>query len=108
MVRAQRRTWIARGNSLTISTRCGVVWMRRPTGAINRGNNKGISKGNNRVSNRDNSRVNKVRKDKRANKDLKVGSRAASNKVTSSLVVRKMVATSLTATGSVRDPTAML
>src|SRR6185369_201524 len=108
MVRARRRTWIARGNWLTISIRCVVVWMRRPTGAISKGNNKGISKGNNRVNNRDNSRVNKVRKDKRANKDLKVGSRAANSKVTSSPVVRKMVATSLTETGSVRDPTAML
>src|SRR5215213_5161390 len=100
-VRVRKRTSIARGNSLTISTRCDGVWMKGRTDATATGSNKVTSRGNSKVS-----KANKVRKESRAsrvNRDLKVDNKVGSSRAAGSPVARRTVAVSRTETGSVQD-----
>src|SRR6185295_3978982 len=73
-VRVPKKTWIARGSSLTTSILCGVVWMRtRDATATASSSSKGINKDSSRDSNKvsavsKGSKVKKVDKDKKDRK----------------------------------------
>ena len=99
----RKRTSIARGNWLTISTRCVDASMKGQTVATATGSNRGSKeKRDSKVS-----RDNRARRASKANKDLKVDNRAVNSRVASNPVARRMAAVSQTVTGSVWGPIGM-
>ena len=88
-----------RGNWLTVSIRCDVVWMKGRTGVIATvsSNNKAISKANKDKTAKKDNRVSRV------SKDLKAGNRVVNSRVASNPVARRMAAVSRRATETAWD-----